>query len=103
MLRGAIWTGPSGYTRAIRIDTQMGIVARGKPPCLAPSGVEICEPRDFLRQSHSGESDGAAVWGTGVAGDLRNCDFTQKADRLLNVLYAEGDWIGPFWFENAAP
>ena len=35
----------------------------------------------------------------GHHGDLKNCDLTAREDKLLGVIYATDDWVGPAWEE----
>ena len=35
--------------------------------------------------------------------DLKNCDLAAMEEKLLGVMYATDDWIGPAWEENVHP
>ena len=35
--------------------------------------------------------------------DQKNCDLAAMEERLLQVVYAEDDWLGPRWNENVEP
>ena len=51
-----------------------------------------------------GISERTREWGNAAApghpGDLKNCDLAVTEEKLLGVLYATDEWIGPHWDEN---